>query len=190
MSLYTLVHQFVITAFSPEPAIIRHLERTEYWARTLRPNADEALRCAAVAHDIERSEPNSESNLVFRKRPFQDAQALRYHQRRGAEIIGDYLTQQGVDKVQIQRIQSLVATHEVGGTADQNFIKDVDSLSFLENNLAYFVEKLIGSHGVTDVIAKFQWMHGRITDSTIRKLAQPYYLDAIATLNSVQNAHP
>ena len=186
MVLYNLVHPFVLTAFSNQPAIIRHLERTEFWARSLRPQADEVIRCAALAHDIERSEPNSEANLVFRQRPFQDTEALNYHQRRGAEIIGAYLETKGIAVAQIERIQALIATHEIGGDPDQNFIKDVDSLSFLENNLAYFVEKLIGSHGATDVIAKFRWMYERITDPTIQALARPYYLEAMVQLESTQ----
>ncbi|MCF7980350.1 MAG: DUF4202 family protein [Pseudomonadales bacterium] len=189
MSLYPLVHQFVLNAFRTQPAMIKHLERTEYWARTLRPHIDEALRCAAVAHDIERSEPNSETNRPFRQSPFQNKDALVYHQRRGAEMIGAFLHQQGIQAKLIQRIKSLIETHEVGGDSDQDFIKDVDSLSFLENNLAYFMENLMATHGVKDVIAKFDWMYERITDPTIRQLAHPHYLEAVAKLKTNQHSN-
>lgn len=187
MTLYPLVQQFVTDSFAGRPAIIKHLLRTEYWARSLRPQADEALRCAAVAHDIERSEPDSELNLKFRRGSFRDAEALNYHQQRGAEIVGNYLRQQGANATEIARIQSLIAHHEIGGDEDQNFIKDVDSLSFLENNLGYFIDNLLPSHGPEQVIAKFQWMYDRISEQKIKELAQPFYLSTLRELERYQS---
>lgn len=184
MALYTIVHNFVLRSFAGQDAIIRHLERTEYWVRTLRPDADEALRSAAVAHDIERSEADSPANRLLRRRSFRDPQALTYHQQRGAQIIGDYLIQKGVDSRQIDRIQDLIRHHEEGGSGDRDFIKDVDSLSFLENNLDYFVTRLLPSHGSADVIAKFEWMYRRISDRSVQKLAAPFYRRALAQLRA------
>jgi len=183
MAIYQLVHGFVVRSFAGQDAIIQHLERTVHWVDNLRPNADTALRCAAVAHDIERSEPDNANNRALRARPFRDAEALAYHQQRGAQIMGDYLQQQAVPRYQIERIQDLIRHHELGGSEDQNFIKDVDSLSFLENNLDYFIAQLLPKYGAAEVTAKFNWMYLRISDPSIQALAAPFYRRALTQLD-------
>lgn len=183
-SLYFIIQQLVNEAFKAQPALLKHLQRTEYWARTLRPNADEAIYCAALAHDIERSEADSNTNNGYRSRSFRNPEALAYHQNRGAALLKAYLVNKNIAPQTIAQVCNLVAHHEVGGTEEQNFVKDVDSLSFLENNLVYFIDKLLPTHGAEEIIAKFQWMYERISDPQIRELARPYYLEALEKLNS------
>lgn len=187
MDFFLLVEQHVRHAFEAQPALWQHLQRTEFWLRQFNPQADMAFRSAALAHDIERSEIENDHNRRMRHAGFKDAQALKYHQQRGAQIITKLLNEYRVAPAQIERVANLIAHHEIGGTEEQNLLKDVDSLSFLENNLDYFTQNLVPRHGVVAVKEKFEWMYHRIGNTHIAERAQPYYQHAMRALTALQN---
>ena len=56
MDYFSLARQFVVHSFEKSGDVqpLRHFDRTVYWVEQLMPNADEAMRVAAFAHDIER----------------------------------------------------------------------------------------------------------------------------------------
>ena len=79
----------------------------------------------------------------------------------------------------MKKVKRLVGRHEVGGDDDQNLLKDADSLSFLENNIDYFLDTKIVQVGLESVRKKFEWMYQRITSPKAGKLAEPFYRRAM-----------
>ena len=67
-----------------------------------------------------------------------------------ARIIEEFLRKQGANPEIIDRVKMLVSKHEEGGNADQNLLKDADSISFFENNVPIFLNlaKKIGREKV------------------------------------------
>jgi hypothetical protein len=185
---YKLAEQFVTEAFTTlgDPLAIKHLKRTVYWLKLLKPDADGALLIAAVSHDIERGFISNDNLNKFRKsnKGFVDDSLLELHQKKGADIIAKFLEENCADKKLIERVKILVSKHEVGGDKDQNLLKDADSLSFFENNVSHFITKLAGDTGKEKVKSKFEWMFNRISSEKARKIAQPWFEEAIRRLDS------
>ena len=108
----------------------RHLERTLDWTLRLDPDAGEALRIAAVTHDIERAFP-VESRWDS-KRDWESPDYNRWHQDRCAEIVGAWLREQGAADGLRGDVEALVRAHEDGGWPDADVLQAADSLSFLD----------------------------------------------------------
>ena len=181
--LYQKVEQFVVDSFTEAGNVkgIKHFKRTVYWVQQLNSEADESLLIAAVAHDIERAFRESNYAEKFQK-GFRTDEHLVHHQERGAEIIADFLQKQGVDKGFIERIKDLISKHEVGGSGDQDILKDADSVSFFENNVDHFVINLALEVGKENVKDKFDWMFNRISNEKAKQIAFPWYKEAIKRL--------
>jgi hypothetical protein len=98
MSYFDDVHEFVEDSFSKSGGTqgLRHFERTVYWVEQLKPDADEALRIAAMAHDIERAfrDPSKEP-AGGSKEGFKGEFFTKYHPEKGAEIVGEFLEKEG-----------------------------------------------------------------------------------------------
>jgi hypothetical protein len=160
---------------------LKHFDRTVYWVEQLRPDADEALRIAAIAHDIERAfrdtskEPASSSDAGFKSDFF-----LKYHPQKGAGIIDKFLKGEYAPQELIDRVKMLIAKHEVGGNEDQNLLKDADSISYFENQIDHFIAHRMPTTGADKVRAKFEWMYERITSEKARIIAKPMYEAAMA----------
>jgi len=185
-SIYDQVERFIIDTFTKagDDHGIKHFIRTVYWVKFLNPDADEALRVAAVAHDIERGIRNRQdySHINKNDKGFRSDEHLRHHQEEGARIIGEYLHTIGVDDQFIERVKMLVSKHEVGGNDDQNLLKDADSISFFENNVDHFLEKKVSETSKEKVRDKFDWMFDRITSQDAKEIARPWYERAIRKL--------
>lgn len=186
--LYNAAEKFVFDAFTKidKSEQLKHFSRTVDWMKILSPEADEALLVAAISHDIERA---------FRQKDMSEKRGLgwtnteffRPHEERGAEIIANFLKEQGVDDKFIEKVKNLVARHEEGGDDDQNLLKDADSISFLENNIAFFFLPKSLEMGKEKIQQKFDWMFNRITSPKAKQIAQPFYDRAIKELNEAFN---
>ena len=184
--LYKKVEEFVIDGFIKTGSrSVSHHVGVVYWIKKLKPDADEALFIAAVAHDVERIIPKNrkeEMNLIKKsKEGFLNKKMLKKHQKRSVEIIGKFLEKQGADKKLVKRVKMLVSKHEEGGNRDQSLLKDVDSLSFFENNIDRILE-MIPEMGEKKVREKIDWMYNRITSRKTKQIAKPYYQKAIKKL--------
>ena len=181
--LYQKVEQFVVDSLTKagDTKGIKHFKRTVYWVQQLKPEADEALLIAAVAHDIERAfrEPNYGEKF---QKGFRTDEHLTYHQEKGAEIIADFLRKKNVDKKLIERVKEFISKHEIGGSDDQNILKDADSVSFFENNVDHFVVKHVPEVGRENVRDKFDWMFNKISNEKAKQIALPWYKEAIKRL--------
>jgi len=187
-STYTKVEIYVVDKFAVAGDGIgrNHVLRTVHWMKVLRPDADEALLIAAVAHDIERAVRRHEFYDKVKKsaKGFKSDEHLTYHQEEGARIIGEYLQQIGAHSEKVERVRMLVSKHEVGGNEDQNLLKDADSISFFENVIGYFVEKKISELGREKVKDKFDWMYHRITSDRAKAYAREGYEKSLRKLGS------
>jgi hypothetical protein len=177
--LYKKVEEYIGFSFPESAMTVRHLQRTADWVKTLRPSADEALCIAALAHDLERSDTNRKDwGVDFMTNP----EFLKYHQERGADIAAAFLKDQNVPTDFVQRVWDLIAHHEVGGTADENLLKDADSISFFENNVDHFLKNYVPKLGSEKVQEKFAWMFDRITSPEAQEYARPLYERALEKL--------
>jgi kynurenine formamidase len=108
---------------------VRHLERTLDWALALDPDASEAVRIAAVTHDIERAYPEGDWDSA---RDWDSPEYNRWHQDRCADIVAAGLRERGAGEQLTRAVEELVRVHEDGGWPEADLVQAADSLSFLE----------------------------------------------------------
>lgn len=161
-----------------------HLLKTVDWVEKLRPDADEGLLIAAVSHDIERIYKDKDSYLGSDLTGKSEAERKKYHQEKSAEIVARLLEEEDAPAELIDRVKMLVSKHEVGGNVDQNLLMDADSISFLENNVEFFVNEMVRAMGKEKVKWKFDWMFNRIVSPEAKKIARPMCDKAINLLES------
>ena len=169
MRHYDLVRDFVSRSFDGNT---RHFDRTVEWVKKLKPEADEALLVAAMAHDIERAHRTTDR---FDDHEFDSREFLDHHQKDGADIIAKYLKEHGAEHDFVERVRHLVSAHEYGGDEDQDILKDADSISFFECNAEFFIDKKVKEVGKDMVKRKFDWMFNRITSEKAKEIARPWY---------------
>ncbi len=170
MKLIKQVERFVKRSIKNR-VIIKHHKRTLHYLLKLYPKADEALQIAALSHDIER---------FFRKKgifygesgkAIPNKRAREQHGRRSGECMAKFLKEQDADIKLINKVKKLLKAHEDGGFREANFLKDADSISFLENNFNYYF-KLRGKKRTNE---KLDYMFNRITFRKAKELAKPFY---------------
>ena len=161
-----------------------HLRRALDWLLALEPDAPESLRLAALTHDMERFFPGGPQFDPGTMPPV-DVEYQKAHSERSAQIVGDWLSENGADDGLVADVRGLITLHEVGGNPSADLPQAADSLSFLEVNselVATWVEK--GRCNTERAKQQHEWMFERIGPSRARELALPLYEAAIARLES------
>ena len=162
----------------------RHLLRTEDWAVVLEPEAGEALRLAAVLHDIERAFPDPDASWDS-ARDWDSPVYNRWHQDRSARIATEWLRERGAAAELVEEVERLILVHEDGGWPEADVLQAADSLSFLET-LAPLVVGWVESGRSTRErgAAKVQSSIDRMSPSLprARELAEPMLRDALAAV--------
>jgi hypothetical protein len=183
-NFYKKAKQFVIDSFTKigKPYQIKHLERTVYWIKQLKPDADEALFISAMAHDIERAFRKQDVKDKKYSHGFADLEFYRPHEERGADIMAEFLKKEGAEQELIDRVNMLISKHEEGGDDDQNLLKDADSISFFENNVSTFLTRLVSKVGKEKVKEKFDWMFNRMTSEKAKQISRQWYEEVINKL--------
>jgi len=189
MKYFDLAKKFVDREFTRSgraPHELPHFDRTVYWVKILKPDADEAMLIAAYAHDIERSF-RDKTDEELKHLSFKDPFFLKYHAEKGAEIIGDFLFQNEAPQELIDRVKILVSTHEVGGDDDQNILQSADTISFLEDQdkVDRFIARM-GSQGKNIIQEKFKWMYERAQLPKAKEIVKPFYDEAIRKLEQAK----
>lgn len=184
--MYERVERFVVESFTAagREKSIPHYLRTAYWLKELRPDADDALLVAAVAHDIERAFQEDDLWKIPKEseKEFLDEKYLQEHQERSARILREFLKRQDCGKEFVQRVKRLVSRHEIGGSDDENVLKDADSISFFENNAERFAART-PVYSVRKIREKLNWMYERITSERAREMARPMYEHGVRNLS-------
>ena len=163
----------------------RHLLVAETWLTRIDATATEAMLIATVTHDIERAFPEPDSPKVDPSKGPADPIYNRAHSERSARIVSTYLRTRQAPEQLIGEVAELIRAHEIGGWPEANRVQAADSLSFLEVNVDYFIERMTtpGSDWTpTYVRAKFDWMYDRIQLAEARTLATPLHDHALQKL--------
>jgi hypothetical protein len=160
-----------------------HLVRTRDWLLVLDPEASEALRIAAVTHDMERHfRGGPTEDLAIQ--PEANTEYRRLHSERSAEIVGDWLAHEGASDELVHDVRRLIRAHEIGGSPDEDLLQAADSLSFLEVNAPVVTRWFTSGRCSRDRSkAQLQWMLERIRGPGVREPAQPLYEEALAVVD-------
>lgn len=164
-----------------------HLQRTLDWVLVLAPDAGGAVRLAALTHDMERAYPAPDAPVADARKPIPDPAYERAHQQRSAQIVSDWLREQGADAELIEQVRALVAAHEEGGWPEADLLQAADSLSFLETNVELFVRYAReGKHYYTPerIRDRMRYMYERIRLPSARELAWPLYEAALRQIDT------
>lgn len=140
---------------SPVPEDPGHAENTLTWLLRLCPDADAALRLAALAHDIERARKDR-----LRRQDFEDYDRFKaLHAAIGARIAGRYLRQAKVAREIRRETCRLIRLHESGGDARSDLLKDADSISFFDHNLPMYFQR----EGAAESLRRARWGYERLS---------------------------
>ena len=113
-----------------------HSKNTLEWLLKLKPNADEALKIAALGHDIERA---IEEQKVRRKEYVSYDEFKKAHALNSAKILEEIMEECNVRKELVDEVFFLVSRHEIGGDRRVDVLRDADSISFFHVNLPYLL---------------------------------------------------
>jgi hypothetical protein len=152
---------------SPVPEDPIHSKNTLEWLIKLKPDADEALKIAALGHDIERA---IEERKVRRKDykdydEFKDAHALN-----SANILVEIMKECNISKELIDDLFSLVRHHETGGTRRVDILRDADSISFFHVNLPYYFIR----NGVEETKKRCLWGYKKLSND-LKKIVDKFH---------------
>jgi hypothetical protein len=165
----------------------RHLVRARDWAVALEPEAGEALRIAAVLHDVERAFPDPEC-------PWDPAGDwdhpgyLRWHQERAAAIAARWLGEQDAPPELVDDVRRLILVHEEGGWYEADILQAADSLSFLETLSGVTVGWVRNGTPPERAIDKLRFMADRIRIQEARSEAGPLLERALADVDAAVSA--
>lgn len=147
-----------------------HAQNTLEWLLKLKPDADEALKIAALGHDIERA---IEERKVRRQDyksydDFKDAHALK-----SAKILAEIMKEFNLSKELIDGVFFLVCHHESGGARDADVLRNADILSFFQVNLPYY----FGRNSVAETKDRCCWGYKKLPDNLKGVVAKFDYQD-------------
>lgn len=160
----------------------RHLIRTRDWVVDLDPDAGQALRVAALTHDVERNFPGSPAQSAHL--PANDRAYRNAHQARSAELVTRWLLGQHASPTFSSTVAGLVRVHEWGGTPPADLLQAADSISFLETT-APSAPRWIreGRYTRERIEEQLIWMLDRIKVPRAREIALPFFVAAIRGLD-------
>jgi hypothetical protein len=158
-----------------------HLLRTRDWALVVDPAASEAVRIAALLHDIDRGFPDP-SRPFDPARDWNDPGYLRWHQDRSARIAGDWLAARGAGATLVADVRRIVAAHEDGGFPEADVVQAADSLSFLETMAEATADWVRNGAEPANAEAKLTAMVTRIRIPAARPDAERLLVRALARL--------
>ena len=163
-----------------------HLLKTLEWLDRVAPDSAEAVRLAALTHDMERAFPGPDQPVI---KTLSDPEYERQHSLRSARIVGTWLREQHAKEALVEHVEALIVAHEFGGWPEADLVQAVDSLSFLETNIDLFLGFVrSGKHPAHEVRKKFNSMFGRIQVPRLKAMAQPLVDRALERLDVVERS--
>ncbi len=138
----------------PEDPI--HAENVLEWLLKLKPDADEALQIAALAHDIDRSDERTK----IQRSDFNDYNLFKAaHANNSAKILKDILHKCQVEQSVVDEACRLVERHEIGGDPHSDLLKDADSISYFEVNMPLYFQR----EGYEETLKRCIWGYHRLS---------------------------
>jgi len=127
-----------LIAKSNLPEDLPHAKNILKWLLRLKPEADESLRLAALAHDIDRADEHTKA----KRSDFKDYSSFKAaHAKHSAEILQSILEECKVEKSVVDESCRLVSLHEVGGDDRSDLLMHADSISFFDVNLPHYFRR-------------------------------------------------
>ncbi|MGB7002614.1 MAG: DUF4202 family protein [Halobacteriota archaeon] len=137
----------------PEDPI--HSKNTLEWLLKLKPDADDALKIAALGHDIERAI----AERKVRREDYKDYDEFKEaHASNSAKILAEIMKECNISKKLADEIVFLVCHHETGGTRRVDILRDADSISFFHVNLPYYFLR----NGIEETKRRCLWGYGKL----------------------------
>jgi len=136
-----------------------HSKLTLKWLLKLKPDADESLRIAALAHDIDRAVTGITETYDLKDYSKID-EFKAEHAKRSAKIVCDLMKKHDYDKETIEKVNSLVLNHEVGGDEETNTLMDADSIAYFDYNISDYFKR----NGKEKTKKKIKFMYRRISE--------------------------
>jgi len=140
-----------------------HSRLTLEWVLKLKPDADEALRIAALAHDIDRAVNGSIEDKLPKDLP-DIAKVKQQHALRSADITCRMMAKLGYDDNIVKKVRYLIENHESGGNEEANILMNADCMSFFEHNIYFYVKK----KGKEKTKNKIRWICKRMSPEAKR----------------------
>ncbi len=157
---------------------ITHSQKTVYWIKQLKPDADEALHVAGALHDIERAFYGDW------KAGTSEIEALRKHQDMSANEAEKFLKQENVGEDIINRVKHLISAHETGGDEDQNILCDADCLAWFEDKAIRNIKRHKAQGKPKEAMKeKLDYLISRISTEKAKGIVQKWYEEALEELN-------
>lgn len=145
-----------IIAASPVPEDPIHSKNTLEWLLRLRPDADEALKLAALGHDVERAMIKRKVRRV----DFEDFDEFKAaHAENSAAILEEVMVDCGLEEGMVEEVCRHVRRHEVGGDPRSNLLKEADGISYFDVNLAMYFER----NGWDETKRRSEWGFRRLS---------------------------
>ncbi len=152
----------------PEDPI--HSKNTLKWLLRLMPDADDALKIAALGHDIERAIEERKAMKTDYKNyeEFKDAHALN-----SAKILIELMKECNASKELLDDVFFLVAHHEKGGNKRAEALKNADTISFFDVNLPLYYAR----NDVEETKKRFLWGYKKLPKNLQETVAKFNYKD-------------
>ncbi len=145
-----------IISKSSVPEDPRHADNVLEWLLKLKPDADEALQIAALAHDIDRADDRTK----IKRADFDDYDQFKAaHAYHSAAILKQILQQCQVESSVTENACQLVEQHEVGGDPRSDLLKDADSISYFEVNMPLYFQR----EGYEETLRRCIWGYQRLS---------------------------
>ncbi len=136
---------------------LEHSKRVLAWVLSLKPDADEALKIAALSHDIDRAITKiTEKDL---KDYSKIDEFKKEHSVRSAKFICDILKEHDYSQEIIDKVEHLVKSHEFGGDEESNILMDADSLAYFDYNISPYLKR----NGGDRTKEKIKFMYKRLS---------------------------
>ena len=134
----------------------RHADNVLEWLLKLKPDADEALQIAALAHDIDRADEQTK----IKRADFENYDQFKAaHAHHSATILKQILSECQVDPSIIDNACQLVEQHEVGGDSRSDLLKDADSISYFDVNMPLYFQR----EGYEETLKRCIWGYQRLS---------------------------
>ncbi len=149
------IEEIILKSSVPEDPI--HAKNTLQWLLRLKPDAAEALKIAALGHDIERAIEERKVRREGYKNydEFKDAHALN-----SANILVEIMKECNISKKLADDIFFLVCRHETGGTRRGDVLRDADGISFFHVNLPYYFIR----NDVEETKKRYLWGYRKLSN--------------------------
>ena len=148
------IREVIAGSSVPEDPV--HSENVLEWLLKLKPDADEALQIAALAHDIDRADERRK----IQRSDFNDYDQFKAaHANNSVMILKEILHEFQVEQSIVNEACRLVERHENGGDPHSDLLKDADSISYFEVNMPLYYQR----EGYEKTLRRCIWGYQRLS---------------------------